>query len=82
MWDEEFVPRTSSFIRWVGYDPIGRVLAVDAGTDVLYRYVDVPLEVFRDMMRADIAREGSVGRYWNQHVRSKFDGPDDTKADN
>lgn len=57
----------SSAIAAVQYDEAGRNLDIDLTTGRLYRYVDVPPEVYEAFMAAK-----SKGRYYNDHIRDEF----------
>lgn len=76
VFDREFVPRTSSFVAWVGYDRQQRILAVDLDRGDTYYYADVPADVFFTAQANDIAREGSVGKWWNQMVKPNYRAPE------
>jgi hypothetical protein len=57
-------PVRSSELRSVGYDQEQRVLEVEFSNRAVYRYFDVPAEVYRELMAAE-----SHARYFHQHVR-------------
>ena len=57
-------PVRSSALRSVGYDEDGQTLEIEFTNGAVYRYSDVPPEVYRGLMAAE-----SHGRYFHQHVR-------------
>ena len=57
----------SSSVRWVGYDLDEHVLEVGFVSGGVYEYRDVPPEVVLEMLESD-----SIGRYHNQHIRSRY----------
>jgi hypothetical protein len=61
----ERTPVRSSALRSVGYDKDSQTLEIEFTNGAVYRYSDVPPEVYRGLMAAE-----SHGRYFNQHVRS------------
>ena len=66
---EEAIPRSSvrsSALRSVGYDQEQQTLEIEFTNGAVYRYFDVPPEVYRGLMAAE-----SHGRYFHQHVRNK-----------
>ena len=50
-----------------GYDPKTRTLKIQFHSGKIYRYYDVPEEVYTELMEAD-----SVGRYFNAEIRGAF----------
>jgi hypothetical protein len=62
----ERTPVRSSALRSVGYDQEQRILEIEFTGGAVYRYFDVPPEVYRGLMAAE-----SHGRYFHQHVRDK-----------
>lgn len=62
----ERTPVRSSALRSVGYDQEQRVLEIEFTGGEVYRYFDVPAEVYRGLMAAE-----SHGRYFHQYVRDK-----------
>jgi len=42
-------------------------LELEFRNGAIYRYSDVPAQVYRELLRAE-----SKGRYFNQHVRNRF----------
>ena len=60
----ERTPVRSSALRSVGYDQEQRVLEIEFTGGEVYRYFDVPAEVYRGLMAAE-----SHGRYFHRHVR-------------
>ncbi|WP_127126194.1 KTSC domain-containing protein [Georgenia sp. SYP-B2076] len=57
----------SSTIVEVGYDPSSRTLELRFTGGRLYRYFDVPEQVFADMLAAP-----SKGRYFNREIRDGY----------
>ncbi|MGA2032943.1 MAG: KTSC domain-containing protein [Thermoguttaceae bacterium] len=55
----------SSALRSVGYDEGRRILEIEFTNGAVYRYFDVPAEVYRGLMAA-----ASHGRYFNRQVRN------------
>lgn len=64
----ERTPVESSSIASIGYDPAARVLEVEFRNGGLYRYRDVPRELFAGFMAA-----ASKGRFFIERIRGKFD---------
>lgn len=58
---------TSQIIHSVGYDAEARTLEVQFRNGWLYRYDDVPAEMYRALMAAD-----SHGRYLKRNIVDKF----------
>ena len=58
---------TSQIIHSVGHDAEARTLEVQFRNGWLYRYDDVPAEIYRALMAAD-----SHGRYLKQNIVDKF----------
>jgi len=56
----------SSALPSVGYDEDQQALEIEFTNGAVYRYFDVPAEVYRGLMAAE-----SHGRYFHQHVRDK-----------
>ena len=42
-------------------------LELEFGSGAIYRYRDVPAQVYDELLRAE-----SKGRYFNQHIRNRF----------
>ncbi len=61
------VPVKSSNLASIGYDARGRVLEVEFLHGGVYRYFDVPREIFAALMAAE-----SKGRYFGANIRSRF----------
>ena len=57
----------SSSIESVGYDEVSAVLEVEFKSGAIYRYLNVPAVVQRDLMSAP-----SVGAYFNKHVKARY----------
>jgi hypothetical protein len=60
----------SSALKSVGYR--GSVLEVEVASGEVYRYLDVPREVFMELMRAE-----SKGAFFNVRIRDSYrvEGP-------
>ena len=60
----------SSALKSVGYR--GGVLEIEVASGDVYRYRDVPREVFMELMRAE-----SKGAFYNERIRDSFriEGP-------
>lgn len=54
------IPVTSTTMTSVGYDPETRILAIEFTGGEIYQYLEVPEEMFRDLLAAE-----SKGRYFN-----------------
>lgn len=61
-------PLASSSIASVGYDGEAAALELAFHSGGVYRYDDVPREVYEGLLRAD-----SKGRFFHDHVRGEFD---------
>lgn len=64
----EMIPVKSSNLSAIGYDPDLHELTVLFTTGAKYVYEGVSAEVHRTLMEAE-----SVGRYFMQNVKGKFD---------
>jgi hypothetical protein len=64
----ERTPLESSSIARAGYDAAARALELEFRDGSIYRYRDVPREIFDGLMNA-----GSKGRYFIERIRGKFD---------
>ncbi|MDP2711979.1 MAG: KTSC domain-containing protein [Solirubrobacteraceae bacterium] len=58
---------SSSTLARAGYDDAGRILELEFTSGALYRYFDVPREVYDALLRAD-----SLGRYFNREIRDRY----------
>ena len=58
---------SSSAIRSVGYDEGQEILEIEFINGAVYRYFDVPADVYRGLMAAE-----SHGRYFHQHVGAGY----------
>ncbi len=63
----ERVPVSSSTLASVGYDPDGRVLEVRFRHGGVYQYLDVPADVYRELMAA-----ASHGSYLARVVKPNY----------
>jgi hypothetical protein len=61
-------PYNSSTIFSAGYDPATRVLEIEFRNHRLYRYMDVPPEVYAGLRAAD-----SAGAYFTAHIRNDYE---------
>jgi KTSC domain len=62
------LPISSSLIRSIGYDFPNSLLEVELlPTGRLYRYFDVPLSVYNELMASD-----SKGSYFNESIRDMY----------
>jgi hypothetical protein len=57
----------SSSVRSVGYDARQRELELEFTGGSVYRYFDVPVEVYRGLLRAD-----SIGSFVNDVVKPRY----------
>ncbi|HKH46838.1 MAG TPA: KTSC domain-containing protein [Thermoanaerobaculia bacterium] len=60
-------PLTSSAIASVGYDPKRGTLEVEFRSGNVYRYLNVPEEVYQDLLQAK-----SKGRYFGSSIRGQY----------
>lgn len=58
-------PVTSSAIRSVGYDSSTRILEIEFTGGSVYRYYEVPSDVYRGLMSAE-----SHGKYFNRYIKN------------
>ena len=61
-------PIDSSAIAAVGYDPGKEELEVEFRSGNVYRYFDVPEDVYEDLLQA-----GSKGRFFGSFIRGQYD---------
>src|ERR1700724_2686187 len=61
------VPVQSSTIAAVGYSKRLHVLEVEFVNGAIYRYLDVPPDVYRDLLAAK-----SRARFYDQNIRAKY----------
>ena len=61
------VPVESSMIASVGYDEAKRILEIEFNSGRIYRYANVPPEVYRGLMEAE-----SHGRYFLAHIKGVY----------
>jgi hypothetical protein len=64
----KMIPVDSSSIKEVGYDEIESQLHVRFVTGSLYAYMNVPKELFQELINAE-----SVGKYFAEHVKKQYD---------
>ena len=57
----------SSNLRSVGYDEATHTLEIEFQNGRVYRYLEVPREVYEGLMKAD-----SLGRYFNEYIRDDY----------
>lgn len=60
-------PVSSSTLVSVGYSSAEALLEAEFHRGTVYRYLDVPESVYRDLLAAE-----SVGRYFNAAIRGRF----------
>ena len=63
----ERVKVRSTDIVSVGYDSSFGILEVEFKRGSTYQYVNVPENVFKELMSAD-----SIGSYFNKHIRDQY----------
>lgn len=61
MWRE---PVRSEALRAVGYDPDRRILEIEFASGAVYRYFDVPEDLYAGLMTAP-----SLGEFFSAHIR-------------
>jgi len=61
------VPLQSSVLAAVEYFPEPPALVIVFNTGEVYRYLKVPLPLYRDLLEAD-----SKGGFFNAHIRNQF----------
>jgi KTSC domain len=57
----------STVVAAVNYDELRQQLDIELTTGRIYRYLDVPPEVYEAFMAAE-----SKGRYYNDHIRDVY----------
>jgi hypothetical protein len=57
----------STLLNAATYRDQSALLELEFGSGVVYRYVGVPEQVYRELVSAE-----SKGRYFNQHIRNRF----------
>lgn len=57
-------PVESDALRSVGYDPDRRILEIEFASGTVYRYFEVPEEVYAGLMTA-----ASHGEFFSDHIR-------------
>lgn len=60
-------PIESSLLASAGYDAKARVLEIEFHSGAIYRYLDVPDEIFRRLQAAE-----SKGHFFGANIRNKF----------
>lgn len=58
----------SSMMASAGYDSLTRVLEIEFATGAVYRYFNVPLDVYQDLLDAP-----SHGRIFHNRIRGVFE---------
>ena len=58
----------SSMMASAGYDPSTRVLEIEFATGAVYRYFEVPLDMYQDLLDAP-----SQGRLFHSRIRGVFE---------
>ena len=61
-------PVDSSSLASIGYDSTQQLLEVEFKHGAVYRYEDVPPEVFTVFLKAD-----SKGAFFNSHIKDSYD---------
>ena len=61
------IPLASSTLASIRYFPQGRELEVEFGSGKIYRYLNVPPEVYTELLAAP-----SKGAYYNFNIRNRF----------
>jgi len=61
------LPVDSSNLAAVGYDPETRTLEIEFRNGRVYRYFDVPSDVYEELMAAD-----TLGGYFNRNIRNRY----------
>jgi hypothetical protein len=61
-------PLQSSTIQTAGYDPAGQVLELEFRNGRLYRYMDVPPQVYAGLRAAE-----SPGAYFTAEIRNAYE---------
>ncbi len=61
------IPLASSTLASALYFPKGRELEVEFRSGEIYRYLDVPPQVYTELLAAP-----SKGNYYNFHIRKRF----------
>ena len=64
----EMIPVVSSSIQEVGYDETGSQLHVRFVTGFLYAYMNVPKELFHELINAE-----SIGKYFAANVKGQYE---------
>ncbi len=57
----------STSLNGAAYQDQSAVLDLEFRTGAIYRYLGVPAQVYKELLRAE-----SKGRYFNQHIRNRF----------
>ena len=65
-------PVESSAISSVGYDRGRETLEVEFRSGTIYRFFDVPSEIYEDFLRSS-----SKGRFFGRKIRGQFDSTRD-----
>ena len=60
-------PLESSVLASAGYDAKARLLEIEFHSGAIYRYLDVPDEIFRRLLAAE-----SKGQFFGAAIRNKF----------
>jgi hypothetical protein len=60
-------PVESSALAAVGYSSQLHVLEIEFRNGAIYRYLDVPKKLYRQLLAAD-----SKARFYDQHIRGRF----------
>ena len=57
----------SSVVASVGYDAQSRLLEIEFHSGAIYRYLDVPEQIYRSLLAAE-----SKGQFFGANIRNKF----------
>ena len=55
-------------MRSVGYDHANQVLEVEFQSGMIYRYLDIPPGIYKELLEAE-----SKGRYFNSEIRDTYE---------
>ncbi len=58
----------SSSIASIGYDKKSKILEIEFKHGGIYQYMDVPVEIYEELMNAD-----SHGKYFSANIRNDYD---------
>lgn len=61
------IPISSSCLTSVGYDETRFILEVEFNTGEVYEYLDVPHEVYIDLINSN-----SIGYFFNKNIKTNY----------